>query len=310
MNDKPIILFDTDMDTDCDDAGAFAMLLRAHKAGEAHLLGVIADSVSPYAASCCEAIARYYGIDIPVGAVHTADYCSSENAARFAAYLAHSENLKSRRSYNHILAAPLAKTDADYPSAKETYRRLLAEAEDQSVTVLCVGMLTALTELLTSEADGISALSGVELVSRKVSRVIAVGNPEKENDFNWSMDAVAAETFFALCPVPVYISADGSDVITGETLSRLCPTDHPIRRAYERWLGKPDFGRASWDLIAALYAMVPETPLLAVNPCGTCNFDAANKRTVFTAGARQDMRITRTCPADAMAAELNKRMTE
>ena len=42
--ERPIILFDTDMESDCDDAGALALLLNACRAGEAQLLGVIADA--------------------------------------------------------------------------------------------------------------------------------------------------------------------------------------------------------------------------------------------------------------------------
>ena len=30
FNEKPIVIFDTDMDTDCDDVGALAMLIEAH----------------------------------------------------------------------------------------------------------------------------------------------------------------------------------------------------------------------------------------------------------------------------------------
>ena len=39
MENKPIIIFDTDMDTDCDDAGALLMLINAHLRGDASLLG-------------------------------------------------------------------------------------------------------------------------------------------------------------------------------------------------------------------------------------------------------------------------------
>ena len=47
---KPLIIFDTDMDTDCDDVGALAMLLTAHNAKRIELLGIVTDSVSEYAA--------------------------------------------------------------------------------------------------------------------------------------------------------------------------------------------------------------------------------------------------------------------
>ena len=65
-----------------------------------------------------------------------------------------------------------------------------------------------------------------------------MGTPNKPNDFNWGMDAYAAERFFTLCPTPVYISAEGSEIVTGEHLSTRLNSDHPLRQAYELWLGK------------------------------------------------------------------------
>ena len=81
--EKPIILFDTDMDTDCDDAGALAMLLEAHLADKAILLGIVADSVSPYAAPACDYMAHHYGIELPIGTVYAEDYMDTpENLCR------------------------------------------------------------------------------------------------------------------------------------------------------------------------------------------------------------------------------------
>ena len=60
--DKPCILFDTDMESDCDDAGALALLLYACRAGEAQLLGVIADAPGACVAPCCELFRRHYAV--------------------------------------------------------------------------------------------------------------------------------------------------------------------------------------------------------------------------------------------------------
>ncbi len=43
-NEKPLIIFDTDMDTDCDDAGALCLLLKFVKCGKADILAAIADT--------------------------------------------------------------------------------------------------------------------------------------------------------------------------------------------------------------------------------------------------------------------------
>ena len=48
MNEKkPLILFDTDMDTDYDDAGALALLLEYVKKGKADLLGLLPTRLPP-----------------------------------------------------------------------------------------------------------------------------------------------------------------------------------------------------------------------------------------------------------------------
>ena len=141
--EKQHIIFDTDMDTDCDDAGAFAMLLEAHSAGKAELIGVIADSICRYAAPCCDAMAQYYEVTVPVGTVYSDDYMDSEaDIARFSAYRKHSAKCQSTgKAYNRLLADKSGKVDRDFPAASETYRKLLAKAKDSSVTILCVGFL-------------------------------------------------------------------------------------------------------------------------------------------------------------------------
>ena len=276
---KPIIIFDTDMDTDCDDVGALSMLLEAHLAQKIELLGIITDSLCKYAAPFCEAMTKHYGVNLPIGAIYENDYKDTDfNIKRFENYRNHSNNCFKQNGYNHILSKEIKKTDRDYPSASLLYRKLLANAEDKSVTVLCVGLLTAASEALTSLPDDISPLSGIELFNKKVSRVITMGNPEKINDFNWGMDAYASEQFFALCPVPVFISPQGSEIITGEHLSSALDSNHPLRLAYELWLGKQHCGRQSWDLIATLYAINPSTPYLTQRNLGLCYYDVAKKK--------------------------------
>ena len=109
--------------------------------------------------------------------------------------------------------------------------------------------------------------------------MITMGNPEKVNDFNWGMDAQSTKTFFELCPVPIYISAQGKTIVTGSHLGEFLEADHPVRKAYSIWLGVENAGRASWDLIASLYAIHPGTPYLKCRDFGKCTYDAENKIT-------------------------------
>ena len=62
------IILDTDMDSDCDDAGALALLHVLADHGEAKILAVAASSLYRWSVPCIEAINRYYGRpDLPIG---------------------------------------------------------------------------------------------------------------------------------------------------------------------------------------------------------------------------------------------------
>ena len=52
------IIFDTDMDTDCDDAGALAILHALADRGEAEILATVVSSRYPWSVPCVEAIDR------------------------------------------------------------------------------------------------------------------------------------------------------------------------------------------------------------------------------------------------------------
>ena len=66
------IIYDTDMDTDCDDAGALAILHALADRGEAEILATVVSSRYRWSVPCVEAINRYYGRpDLPIGAPKT-----------------------------------------------------------------------------------------------------------------------------------------------------------------------------------------------------------------------------------------------
>ncbi len=301
---KPLIIFDTDMDTDCDDAGALAMLYEYAKRGKADLLGIVSDSVSPYAAPCCEALGNFYGVGVPIGALDS-DFCFGEE--RLVRYREHSKEMS---FYNKEIASSLQKTCKNYPSEVEVYRRCLADAPDGSVTVVCVGLLTALANTLMSTGDEISPLSGVELFRQKVKMVISMGTPEREKDFNWGMDAVAAETFFRLCPVSVVASQYGTEVVTGRTLRERLPEEHPLRRIYELYARGKEPGRSSWDLVALLYALEPDCGLFRVEEKGMLFYNTEEDKAVWNrSGSRRDYEVALIKSSHETAEYIEHRMT-
>ena len=262
MEKKPIIIFDTDMDTDCDDAGALLLLVNAHLKQEIELLGVVADSKCECAAPFCKSVLDYYSLDIPVGEV----YGYVDDSQSFDAYHKH-QLACAPLAYNKILS----KRNGSFSSSSFLYHKLLSEASDNSVTILCVGMLTALHEALKADCD---------LFARKVKAIVVMGNPYKQKDFNFSMDAQATKGFFEKCPCPVFISYSGGGIITGNYLNERLPNTHPVRQAYQIWSGGK--GRSSWDLIAALVAMKPSSDLFKEIEAGALEYDEVEKITTIT----------------------------
>ncbi|WP_209331743.1 nucleoside hydrolase [Lunatimonas salinarum] len=253
------IILDTDMGSDCDDAGAFAVVHRYVDLGKAELVGCIYSSGKvPYGAGIVEAINRYYGRpDIPVGADHgtevgdPVDKMTAEKLARDTAAF------KNRIIHN---------TDAEEQTRLN--RRLLAGSEDGSITYVTIGHTKGLYELLVSEPDDVSPLTGFELVSLKINRWIAMGgvnahNPEQALVPDWNLYRNGSASYSAYLiahfPRPAYFSDGGSQVMTGKSLSHT-PPGNIVRSVYRDWLWNMskhtlNDQRPSWDLIAVYFAV-------------------------------------------------------
>ena len=280
------------MDTDCDDVGALAIIYEYVKSGKAELLGIICDAVCGFSAPFSEAMGKLYGIERPIGAYKGED-------ERLTKYRLHSQKYS---KYNKALSSDLNKTNIDYEDAVKTYRKLLSVAPDNSVTVLCVGLMTAVAEVILSKPDEISPLSGKELFSKKVKKVITMSEISKvANNFNWDMDPESTEIFLKECPVSIYVSEMGGDILTGKILKNY-PDGHLAKEAY-RLFGVLDSGRQSWDLIATLYAINGDNEVFYKVPRGTCFYDGKTLDAGFYEnGERQDFLIV----SDASISEIEE----
>ncbi len=295
MTVKTPILFDTDMDTDCDDAGALSVLHALADEGRADLLAVICDVPIPWCAPCVRAINSYYNRpDIPVGEILIEDYASNP---RYAAYARHRENLGSHRHYNEIIARTgvFAANNKDVSqNALEVYRRTLAAQEDGSVVICAVGVLSALEQLLKSPPDAVSPLSGLELVNRKVRLLVSMGKgefPEGSDSFNWKMDAAAAAYVLENWPGTVVISPMGAEILTGARLSLETPAHNPVRRAYEIWLQGEGKSRASWDQVALWYAVCGADGLFEERTSHRLGYDPKSGRHHWTPNTGKPVHI-------------------
>ena len=237
------IIFDTDIGTDVDDAGALAILHVLADRGEAKILATMSANQNHWSAPAIDVINTYYGRgDIPVGSSRT-----GPNPEEWYH--------DSVPDYPHDLAS-----GNDAPEAVELYRKILAAQPDNSVTIVVVGWLTNMADLLNSKPDRYSPLNGRELVNAKVKELVSMGgiwpNTEGQGDYNFSMDGAAAHNVISDWPGKIVFSGLGVDVMTGAKLVSEGPEENPVRAFYRNFFeGYKVTERSSWDQVAVLYAV-------------------------------------------------------
>lgn len=268
--EKPIpLLFGTDWWTDCDDAAALALLLKAHKAGLIDLKAVGVSSVMRYSAPSVKAVCEEQGLgDVPIGL--------DTSAGRRGLFCL----------YQKKLAASCGSgfTNADCPEAYKLYRRVLASLPGKAVLV-DVGFPTILAELLASGPDEYSGLTGVQLVENKASEVVVMGgrwDKKTGREYNfcaYKQNREAAAYLCERCPVPLtFLGYEvGRTVVTGgKTVPGLTGT------AYAAHLSPK--GRPSWDPMTALYAVVGDAGKAGYRRvCGAASVDPKTGKNSFTA---------------------------
>ena len=241
------ILFDTDMDSDCDDAAALAMLHTLADRGEVELLGTMISAKHPWSAACTDAINTYYGRpDLPIGVPKqpAGFQQGSKYAERVAAEFPHD--------------MPPAE---EVPDATQLYRKILATQPDGSVTIVTVGDVTNLRYLIESKPDTVSPMSGPELVKAKVAHWVCMGSryPADKDPAKWGNfkpDADSTWRAVEAWPTPITFTGGGrfaQQLSTGGRLKEL-PRDNPVRRVYELYFGGTAEDRHSADQIAVLVA--------------------------------------------------------
>ena len=278
MKPKTKIIFDTDIGSDCDDAGALVLLHRLCNMGECELLCVTACYDSPYVAGCIDAINRYYGHIVPVGINY------GHPPVEFGKYgKALCEEFES--SY----PVSTHNTDKGAEDTCKLLRKTLTQADDKSVTIVVAGYMSSLAKLLQSNPDEISPLSGYELVEKKVLRTVAMGGrffgtwpmpimdgeTQKEGEWNIRSDIPAAQTVCSLWPGELIFSSTeiGQWCVSMNGYAQKAPVEDPVRRAYEVHSVGRLRGRESWDHTAVLYAVRPDAMYWNLHPWGHIDID-------------------------------------
>ncbi|MFV0267815.1 MAG: nucleoside hydrolase [Draconibacterium sp.] len=243
------VIFDTDMGPDFDDVGAITVLHALADKGECEILACLASDRYPTVAPTIEVFNQYFGksnIPIGVAAIGAPDFsCPNQwNDSIVAKYLDQPKN------------------NDDYSAAVEVYRKALASQPNKSVTIVTVGFMSNLADLLKSGPDEFSPLSGRELVQRKVKQWVAMaGVFPQGKEFNVFKDAEASVYAFQNWPTPILLSGFeiGVHILTGKKVAESGDPKNPAAWAYaynfETYQDKKFDKRNSWDQTAVLCAV-------------------------------------------------------
>jgi len=224
----PKVIFETDMESDVDDAGALAMLHAMADNGECEILAVMHNTSDPYGPGVIDAINTWYGRpDIPIGKYPLDD--------------AHSFTFGGQPEYARDIALDSAYpkdvvSRDDAPNAVELYKDILARQEDSSVIVISVGWLMNLRRLHEDPA-------GARLIQRKIRELFVMGgrwNPSGEPHMNLAgrhneVPVAARAGAYVVHHWPTratYLGIEATAGAAGAALEHQ-PRENPVRRAYE-----------------------------------------------------------------------------
>lgn len=271
---KISVILDTDLGNCNDDILAMQALFYLQQQGRCNVIGVMSSVQLDKARILTDGFLHFYKADdIPLGVLP-----GEEELFDMIPYyqLADSVNADGTPLFPST-GIPLSQR---LPAWK-LYRKLLAEAADTSVVIMCIGKYTSLGHLLNSAPDEYSPLSGSELVSRKVLRLEAMGgcftpvpllNPSKDGkqdfltvEYNIGSDIPLAKNVLENWPVELCLLSleEGMKYpsVHDEMLADYAwQPDHPIYQVYSRYdewaIG--DVGQYWWDAELVMHAVLGE----------------------------------------------------
>ncbi len=261
LGSEPVrIVFDTDMGNDVDDALALGVIHSLQSRRCCELLAATSSKDHPKSAAFIDSLNTFYGRpDVPVGAVRDG-VTRAEGSYLKLADVTDGDRLR----YPHSLAS-----GAEAPEAVSLLRRVLAGQPDGSVVLTQVGFFTNYSRLLASGADDASALSGVELVRRKVRLLVVMAGAfepiqgkARYLEYNVVQDIPSAQRLADGWPTPIVWSGYEIGIAAPYPAASIerdysYVPHHPLRDAYMLY-SPPPHNRPTWDLTVVLYAVLPD----------------------------------------------------
>ena len=271
--DKKIkkVIFDTDMGPDYDDVGAITLLHAFADGGKIKILATIASTKYEGVAAVLNVLNTYFKKPgIPIG-VPKSDAVTQKDWQHWTDTLV--------ANYPHAI-----KTNSEVPDAVELYRKILAQQPDNSVTIITVGFLTNISNLLQSAPDKYSSLPGKDLVQKKVKQLVCMaGKFPTGFEFNIKEDTKASKYVCENWQKSILFSGFeiGKKIKTGlPIIHNKAIKNSPVKDVFRISipLAKEDSaGRMSWDETAVLVAVTGYQNFYKIKP-GTMliNADGSN----------------------------------
>jgi len=225
------VIYETDMCLDVDDVGGLAMLHTMADNKEAEILAVCFNEVHPFAAPAIDAINTWYGRnDIPIGI-----------------YKGSIENPDTSPYLEAVAQFPHDLETKNTPSALDVYKEVLAKQPDRSVTIISVGFVNNLADLLRSDP---------KLVAKKVKELVLMAGTTDGGGFNLNRHNLSSESEYIIkeWPTPIVFTDPGGEIFTGPGLKDT-PVENPVREAYYKFFNNDFKNRPSWDQISVLYGV-------------------------------------------------------
>ena len=252
------IIYETDMETDCDDAGALAMLHALQDNGEVDLLAVMHNTSDDFSVGYIDAVNTYYGHpDLPIGAYKKDDTYSRDIAILLNCCTDYTQPIVNDTRFKQDV-----NTRADVPEAVDLYKKILQQQPDSSVVIVSVGYLLNLKNLINDDL-------GLQLVRKKVKDLILIGRTwfPKDTMLPLSMNlggqqinhtaAMASMKVFEHWPTPIHVAGNfmPKPYHRGKELIRT-PENNPVREAYRIYRERyEDWDHHLADLETVYYAI-------------------------------------------------------
>lgn len=203
-NNTVKVILDTDFGDDGDDLLSLVMLHYMQDNGECEIVAVGQANSNRESPCAIDVINTYYNRpDIPIGIVSSPLHGHADQYSTFLI-----------EKYPDLYDLNIDSV----PTAVDVYRKALAEAEDTSVVFIVIGFKKNMYDLLKSEPDDISPLTGHELFAQKVKFVSDMGgkypaNNDEFTPYNFGKVTGAAEYYIKNCPTPIIFSGVGTGKI-------------------------------------------------------------------------------------------------